>query len=169
MVIAAMCAAALLVMLLFVLLRPTASLRLRLYLPPAMCSALGMGWNLASAPALRFASGFAFALFGSIATVVGPALPLRWTRFVITTWGIVSMAALTQLATGRPVSWIHPAPPPPVEEGSVVSTHEGYTIHLANHWDSWFRPKPSIPTFEFNPDLKTIRDPKTGRIIEFRF
>jgi hypothetical protein len=167
MIIAVVCAAALLVTAFFVLLRPTARLRLRSYLPPAMCSALGMGWNLASAPALRFASGFAFALFGSIAAVVGPALPLRWTRFVITTWGIVSLAALTQLATSRPVYWIHPAPPPPVEEGSMVSTREGYIIHLSNQ--SWFAPKPAIPDFEFNPDLKTIRDPKTGRIVEFRF
>jgi hypothetical protein len=169
MVIAALCAAALLLTAFFVLLRPAARLRLRSYLPPALSSALGMVWNLASAPALRFASGFAFALFGSIAAAVGPTLPLQWTRLVVATWCMVSLAALAQLATARPMSWIHPAPPPQGEEGTMAFTREGYTIHLANHWDSWFTPKPSIPTFEFNPDLKTVRDPKTGRIVEFRF
>jgi hypothetical protein len=167
MVIAIVCAAALLVTAFFVLLRPAARLRLRSYLPPAMCSALGMVWNLVSAPALRFASGFAFALFGSIAAVVGPALPLRWTRLAIATWCVVSLAALAQLATARPVSWIHPAPPPSVEEGRMATTREGYIIHLTDQ--SWFAPKPAIPDFEFNPDLKTVRDPKTGRIVEFRF
>jgi hypothetical protein len=169
MVIALACAAALLGAAFFVLLRPAARLRLRSYLPPALCSALGMSWNLASAPALRFASGFAFALFGSVAAAVGPALPPRWTRFVLAAWCVVSLAALVQLATGRQVSWIHPAPTPQGDEGTIASTREGYAIHLAPRWDSWFAPKPSIPAFEFNPDLKTIRDPKTGRIIEFRF
>jgi hypothetical protein len=169
MVIAAVCAAALLLTACYVLLRPAARLRLRSYLPPALSSALGMVWNLASAPALRFASGFAFALFGSIAAAVGPALPLRWTRLVVATWCMVSLAALAKLATARPISWIHPAPPPQGEEGTMAFTSEGYTIHLANHWDSWFTSKPSIPTFEFNPDLKTIRDPQTGRVVEFRF
>lgn len=167
MVIAFVCAAALLVAAFFVLMHPAARLRLRSYLPPALCSTLGMVWNLASAPALRFASGFAFALFGSIAAVVGPTLPPRWTRMVIATWCILSLAALAQLATGRPVSWIHPAPPPPVEEGRMAATREGYIIHLTDQ--SWFAPKPAIPDFEFNPNLKTIRDPKTGRIVEFRF
>jgi hypothetical protein len=167
MVIAVACAAALFVAAFFVLLRPTARLRLRSYLVPAIFSALGMGWNLLSAPALRFASGFAFALFGSIAAVVGPALPLRWARLVIAAWCLLSLAALAQLAIGRPVSWIYPAPPPQVEEGNMVSTHEGYVIHLTEQ--SWFAPRPCIPGFEFNPDLKTIRNPKTGRIVEFRF
>jgi hypothetical protein len=167
MVIAAVCAAALLLTAFFVLLRPAARLRLRSYLPPALSSALGMVWNLASAPALRFASGFAFALFGSIAAAVGPALPLRWTRLVVATWCMVSLAALGQLATARPVSWIYPAAPPLIEEGRMAATREGYIIHLTDQ--SWFAPKPAIPDFEFNPDLKTIRDPQTGRIMEFRF
>lgn len=169
MVVAIACAATLFVTAFFVLLRPVARFRLRSYLVPAIFSALGMGWNLLSAPALRFASGFAFALFGSIACVVGPALPRRGTRFLIAAWCILSLAALAQLATGRPVSWLYPASPPDGKKGSITSTREGYTIHLADHWDSWFAPKPSIPTFEFNPDLKTMRDPKTGRIVEFRF
>jgi hypothetical protein len=49
----------------------------------------------------------------------------------------------------------------------MAATREGYIIHLTDQ--SWFAPKPAIPDFEFNPDLKTIRDPQTGRIIEFRF
>jgi len=167
MVIAAVCAAALLVTAFLVLLRPAARLRFRSYLPPALSAALGMVWNLASAPALRFASGFAFALFGSIAAAVGPALPLRWTRLVVATWCMVSLAALAQLATDRPVSWIHPAPPPSVEGGRMATTREGYIIHLTDQ--SWFAPKPAIPDFEFNPDLKTIRDAQTGRVVEFRF
>jgi hypothetical protein len=152
------------------LFRPVARSRIRGYVLPALIlSAAGMVWNLASAPALRFASGFAFALFGSVAAVVGPALPVRWTRIVIVTWILVSLAALAQPALSRPPSWLYPTAPPQGQLGTMVATHEGYSIHLADQWDSWFTPKPSIPAFEFNPDLKSIRDPQSGRVVEFKY
>mgnify|MGYP006928171981 CR=1 FL=1 len=136
------------------------------YWVPGTTALVGLVWNLANVPALRFASGYAFSLLGCLSAVIGPALPKRLAQFVVPIWILLCVVSLHRLVAGRP-SHLLTVPPLPVITHEEKLTRQGEIIYFPGEKDlSWLGPRPSTP--EFNPELIIVRDPSSGRIREMR-
>lgn len=137
-----------------------------LLLPATLAGGL-LAWNLFHAPALRFGAGYAFAVLGCFAAFVGPVLPPRMGKICVFLWLVASTASMSKLAIERPPSWINISPMP-VSTFKERKTHQGETIFVPDGGLAWIGPRPSTPSFEFNPGLWIIRSQKSGQIVEFR-
>lgn len=138
---------------------------LRVLWLPGTIALTGFIWNFSQVPALRFASGFVFCLLGCGFALVGPQLTPFATRATVMSWGILCVAALSKLALSRPI-YLASLPPSPLPDPITERiTKEGFFIRISAY--SWFAPKPAIVSYEFDENLKVIREP-SGRIAEFR-
>lgn len=134
---------------------------------PAAIALVGLVWNLANVPALRFASGYAFGLLGCGAALIGTALPVRWARVAVTLWIPLCLLALSKQILARPFHLVSVAPLPVVEMKPRY-TKQGETIWIPADDFAWLGRRPSTPSFEFNPSLWIVRDGRSGKIIEIR-
>lgn len=135
-------------------------------LVPAILAAGLLMWNLYHAPALRFGAGYAFALLGCLAAFAGPLVPKRQAMVLAVVWVILCVASLAPLAFARPLSLVMPSPIP-TSVFDERKTETGEVIFIPKDGLAWIGPLPSCPPFEFNPQLKIIRNPLNNRITGF--
>ncbi len=140
--------------------------RLRILWLPALIALLGFAWNFSQVPALRFASGFVFALLGCGFALVGPQLPALLARGSVVGWTLLCAAALSKLALSRPISFVTPPAPQPPDNPTERVTKEGYVVRISGY--SWFAPKPAMVSYEFDENLTVLRSPDGKQILEFR-
>ncbi|TSA31694.1 MAG: hypothetical protein D4R65_10805 [Verrucomicrobiaceae bacterium] len=140
----------------------------RFLLIPAAVAVGLLAWNLIHAPALRFGAGYAFAILGCLAGFAGPLLSVTTGRVGVIFWIAASALSMSKLATERRPSWID-IPPLPVSTFEERKTDQGETIFIPAGGLAWIGPRPSTPSFEFNPRLWIIRSPGSGKTLEIQY
>lgn len=135
-------------------------------LVPMLIAVIGLVWNMAHAPALRFSSGYAFAALGCAAAMIGPALPTAWPRLLIVSWLALSGLALSKLALDRNPNFLWCERLPQTEHVKHKTISGDVIFFPVDYGLAWLGPRPSTP--ELNENLQLIRDRLSGRIVEFR-